>query len=510
MNFQKKKERFRFLGLGTRDIVKYFFGGNASLAIFILILIAVFLLREAWQFFPDHHRQFKTSRMVGLEYFSRVDESYQKYKVDTDALSRAFQAEVALPNRQNQDILSAHDAVRLEAERLLGDDLLVLKDALNQRKNGSDDDSDKVTRLDAVIEKFIAKIDSRRAKVKAKLTKRRVRDLRKLTAQDREKVVDAVMGIRFWEAGEESGFRRAVRAQFDEVNANATEATRQLGDAVLLFKNQITTPLDAVWKEASDHALKTRQRAESNKSLPREILDQVNEALATDSVSIRREKFGTVLSEIAKAEFFNEFGRIFYLESFSNILKNLQPDGSAYASIPIEVRQDCESILNSAVGSKAAFLATFRNKNREMDAILKAIPPDAMDQELRTFLFSLTRLPEGSDATIRKLSEEIGVFVEDFPFHEEAKTLHALTPRFREAVAEMKEKGTAALSSLPDRSKLKTKEARREVANFKKQFEKNIADLEKNGEKAGELETRSALVVSGDPGGVLFREKLDQ
>ena len=57
-----------FFGLTRADVIRYFFGGNASLAIIILLLICVFLVKEAVGFLPEHHNGLGKWRRTGQEF----------------------------------------------------------------------------------------------------------------------------------------------------------------------------------------------------------------------------------------------------------------------------------------------------------------------------------------------------------------------------------------------------------------------------------------------------------
>jgi len=62
------RNRFRFLGLTTDQMIKYFFGGNATVAIIVLALITIFLFREGAGFFGMNMRNIRVYRLAGLEY----------------------------------------------------------------------------------------------------------------------------------------------------------------------------------------------------------------------------------------------------------------------------------------------------------------------------------------------------------------------------------------------------------------------------------------------------------
>lgn len=64
--------RWRFLGLDLQGWIKFFFRGNATIAIIILLLIMVFLFREGAGFFPQHDRNLTLYRQTGLEFVDNL------------------------------------------------------------------------------------------------------------------------------------------------------------------------------------------------------------------------------------------------------------------------------------------------------------------------------------------------------------------------------------------------------------------------------------------------------
>jgi phosphate transport system permease protein len=66
------RNRVRILGLTPGDIIKYFFNGNAVVAIVVLLLITVFLFREGAGFFGQNARNLRIYRLAGLEYVDFV------------------------------------------------------------------------------------------------------------------------------------------------------------------------------------------------------------------------------------------------------------------------------------------------------------------------------------------------------------------------------------------------------------------------------------------------------
>jgi phosphate transport system permease protein len=66
------RNKFRLLGLDTDHLIKYFFGGNAFVAILVLGAITYSLFREGVGFFPQHLENLTIYRQAGLEYVDLV------------------------------------------------------------------------------------------------------------------------------------------------------------------------------------------------------------------------------------------------------------------------------------------------------------------------------------------------------------------------------------------------------------------------------------------------------
>lgn len=63
-----KPQGFRFLGIDADTAIKYFFGGNALVAIIVLALITVFLFKEGVGFVEQNRQNIELYRKAGLEY----------------------------------------------------------------------------------------------------------------------------------------------------------------------------------------------------------------------------------------------------------------------------------------------------------------------------------------------------------------------------------------------------------------------------------------------------------
>src|SRR5581483_7854554 len=83
------RNRFRFLGLTPDDIIKYFFNGNAVVAVVVLALITIFLFREGAGFFGMSLRDQRLYRLAGLEYVDFIRHEVDEHTALTRALNES-------------------------------------------------------------------------------------------------------------------------------------------------------------------------------------------------------------------------------------------------------------------------------------------------------------------------------------------------------------------------------------------------------------------------------------
>ncbi len=107
--FQRKG--FKILGLGLQDIIKYFFGGNASIAVVVLILICAFLLKEGFGFFPSYHHELKEYRKSGQEFVAYVNQEVDAHTRIYSDSNIAYYAELNRTSKTEDNILSAYRSV---------------------------------------------------------------------------------------------------------------------------------------------------------------------------------------------------------------------------------------------------------------------------------------------------------------------------------------------------------------------------------------------------------------
>ncbi|MEK0444930.1 MAG: hypothetical protein RLZZ399_251 [Verrucomicrobiota bacterium] len=106
------KSRFRVFGLTVDDLVRYFFAGNATVAVVVLALILVFLTKEGGGFFSQNHTNLSVYRKAGLEYVDFMRGPLEEFTSLTRSLSdlrlNRFQALLA----GGKDVDAANEALR--------------------------------------------------------------------------------------------------------------------------------------------------------------------------------------------------------------------------------------------------------------------------------------------------------------------------------------------------------------------------------------------------------------
>ena len=111
-----KRRGFRIFGLGLQDAIRYFFGGNASLAIVFIILICIFLAREGIMFFPDHHEGLRSYREAGQEFVDYLGGEIDAHNSLYSSANIAYFAEINESSVAEDDLLRAARAVLANVE----------------------------------------------------------------------------------------------------------------------------------------------------------------------------------------------------------------------------------------------------------------------------------------------------------------------------------------------------------------------------------------------------------
>ena len=73
------RRRIVLLGKDSDSIIKTFFGSSATVAIFILALITIFLFKEGAGFIGQYHKSLQEYRLSGLEYIDILKENRENH-----------------------------------------------------------------------------------------------------------------------------------------------------------------------------------------------------------------------------------------------------------------------------------------------------------------------------------------------------------------------------------------------------------------------------------------------
>ena len=105
------RNRFRILGLTPDDLIKYFFGSNATVAVIVLALITVFLFREGAGFFGMNARNIRVYRLAGLEYVDFIRREVDAHTAINRTLNDLRLAQFQRLAAQGQTVEQANEAL---------------------------------------------------------------------------------------------------------------------------------------------------------------------------------------------------------------------------------------------------------------------------------------------------------------------------------------------------------------------------------------------------------------
>jgi phosphate transport system permease protein len=135
---EEQRHRSRRL---TEKVIRYFFGGNAIVAVVVLALITIFLCREGFGFFGENLRNLRIYRTAGLEYVDIIRAQAEQQSALTRSLNqirlREFKGltQRGLSNEQAQAALASFDQFAT-AFSDSGDELNSLVSDLNDEAMG--------------------------------------------------------------------------------------------------------------------------------------------------------------------------------------------------------------------------------------------------------------------------------------------------------------------------------------------------------------------------------------
>ena len=276
-----KRRGFRIFGLGLQDAIRYFFGGNASLAIVFIILICVFLSREGIMFFPDHHEGLRSYREAGQEYVDYLGEEINAHNAIYSSANIAYFAEINESSVAEDDLLRATRAVFANVERITDKSWGLLKRKIQEEVelakeleklgSGSPEAAAVAATLDSRRGEIAALRKQLRSEVEAALDTSEGWDMgvgaRSPLDSARDRIREAVLFAAFPGAKEEHPYLLELKAASKAKKAEA--ATRLVAfKATLTSIQEAIKPLRTLHGELRNAASENRTVINSFKSAP--------------------------------------------------------------------------------------------------------------------------------------------------------------------------------------------------------------------------------------------------
>ncbi|MEM7383936.1 MAG: phosphate ABC transporter permease subunit PstC [Verrucomicrobiota bacterium] len=281
--FRRSKKRFRILGLDLDQWLRFFFGGNASFAIIALLLICVFLFKEAVTFFPIHSDGLKLYRLSGQEFVDHIEKEVTAHRKLGGSLAKAFYGEVNASSEREQNLLVAYEGVlenvrqksAKETRRLVlaMEKAIDCQDSIDELESEPDPEADPdIATLKGLLPALMERVKSRqtdwRNRVSALLEEKSVWSLQEsidLNAEDREKLAGAVLEAEP-EAEDDPAYVIELNGIIDSKKEAAEEKYGVLNEVYTAFRNA-GRPLNELVGELRETARETKDRAVNAKTL---------------------------------------------------------------------------------------------------------------------------------------------------------------------------------------------------------------------------------------------------
>lgn len=262
----RKKAGFSFLGRGLQDLIRYFFGGNAMVAIVVLVLISAFLAREAFFFFPRHLEELRAYRETGQEYVGYIDAELKAQRKITSQATQAY-------NLQVREAAAAELALQEVAQELKGllrkkvqDERKALRVAVEKAEVLASVGGEALAAAQAEVAEKQALVRVALAQVTDSVTRDELKrsELKPSEEQFRKIRASVVQDL----AGEESPWLQQLEAT---INTKQEAAAKKYSDfgAVVNQLIAVQIPLEELWSGLRDITTKNRERVEKAQTAPR-------------------------------------------------------------------------------------------------------------------------------------------------------------------------------------------------------------------------------------------------
>lgn len=127
------------LGFDPQQIIKYFFGANASTAVIVLVLIMIFLVREGVDFLPTYRHELQTYRQAGLEFCDLVDRPLREHQTLSSSLRQCVSAALEPIVKDARERRNAAFLLKTQAEEKAARQREALENALEREPPPAED-----------------------------------------------------------------------------------------------------------------------------------------------------------------------------------------------------------------------------------------------------------------------------------------------------------------------------------------------------------------------------------
>lgn len=116
--FYNSKE-FKVMGIGKQEVIRYFFGGNATLAIIVISMIILFLIYHSYSFFPQYREKLELYRKSGQEFTDYASEQLTAQKELSSLAIQAREYEIQHRLGALYNVRPIHAEFKREALKLI-------------------------------------------------------------------------------------------------------------------------------------------------------------------------------------------------------------------------------------------------------------------------------------------------------------------------------------------------------------------------------------------------------
>ncbi|MFK7911568.1 MAG: hypothetical protein AB8F34_13355, partial [Akkermansiaceae bacterium] len=145
---------FRILGIGKQEAIKYFFGGNATIAIIIIGLIIGFLIYHSANFFPQYRSSLELYRNSGQEFvdFSAEQLAAQEQLKSLSTHARAYEIQERLGALYN--VASVHSDLKAQVLKKISSERKHYKRAKSRLENLKSEDNPSADEIEEAQEYY--------------------------------------------------------------------------------------------------------------------------------------------------------------------------------------------------------------------------------------------------------------------------------------------------------------------------------------------------------------------